>query len=177
MTQKKIGLVLTISSSTLQKTNRNTNRLDTIQLTPFIFPHFPEEWTEACKPKCMDDAAASSMKYTQLKATQFSSVSQTPPLPSLHPPFPSLLASPSAPIFTCCCHQGNRQFKQLLLSNGRQYPASSWRENERERGRERGRDLPVCQQSVIIAQQPTMASPTLPTPIILCLFAGKTGWP
>lgn len=114
--------------------NRDTNRLDTAQPTSFIFLDIPEKWTEACKRKCMDDTAASSMEYSQLKATQFSSVSQTPPpSSSLLPPFPSLLASPSAPIFTCCCHQGNRQFKKLLLSNGRQYPASSRRDRTRKK--------------------------------------------
>lgn len=49
-------------------------------------------------------------------------------------PFMSLLAS-SDPIFSCYCYQGNKQFKKLLLSNSRQYPARSQggREKEAER--------------------------------------------
>ena len=90
------------------------------------------------------------------------------------PPFLSLLASPSAPIFTCCCHQGNRQFKKLLLGNGRQYPASSREEIERERRRERGRE---SFQSVNKALLLPSNQPWPPPPPTSSLFAGKTGRP
>lgn len=64
------------------------------------------------------------------------SSSVPPSLPPL-PVSPCISISPHFHLlFSCCCHQGNRQFKKLLLSNGRQYPASAQRGSEREGERE-----------------------------------------
>lgn len=100
--------------------------------------------------------------------------------PSLHPPFLSLLASPSAPIFTCCCHQGNRQFKKLLLGNGRQYPASSREEIEGERERRREGRIERERESFQSVNKALLLpsnQPWPPPPPTSSLFAGKTGWP
>lgn len=64
-------------------------------------------------------------------------------------------------LFSCCCHQGNMQFKKLLLSNSRQYPASSQRETE---------TFQSVNKALLLPSNHVCPSPTS------SVYAGNAGW-